>query len=77
MPLSGHPTGFIMANLILEQLGLEALRREVGNPFAFIRHFNRAAEEAGKGELVFSPEALALLSESEREHALPADGGVE
>lgn len=75
VPLSGHPTGFFMASLIQEQLGQEALCREVGNPFAFIRLFNQAAEEANRQELAFSPAALALLAELERAHARPGSGG--
>jgi hypothetical protein len=33
VPMSGHPTGFYMANLIIEQLGNETLVKDIGNPY--------------------------------------------
>lgn len=68
VPQSGHPTGFFMASLILEQLGVGALTANVGNPFAFVRTFNRAAERSRKPELLFSPLAVARLEELERKY---------
>ncbi len=45
IPLSGHPTGFYMANLIIEQLGKKVLIEDVKNPFAFFRHYKEAADK--------------------------------
>lgn len=74
VPMSGHPTGFYLADLILEQLGLEALRQDVGNPFAFIRSFNQAAEKAGRNEIALSPGAMKVLSEMEGALPRPEEG---
>lgn len=67
VPQSGHPTGFFMANLIDEELGAEAVRDVVRNPFDFFKLYNRAALENG-GAPVFSPEAMAYLDRLEKEH---------
>ncbi len=61
VPMSGHPTGFWMANTIQEELGREALIREVGNPFAFFRLYNQAAIKK-RGVPSFSEEAMSLIS---------------
>ena len=34
VPLSGHPTGYLMAETIVKELGKAALIRTVANPFA-------------------------------------------
>lgn len=61
IPSSGHPTGFFMANLIADQLGMDRLIEEVGNPFAFLRRYHaaalRAAEEPARSD---RPEAPPL-----------------
>ncbi len=64
VPQSGHPTGFYMANVILKHLGKGALVEDIGNPYAFLRRYSRAAakdEEAPS----FSDKALEYISRLE------------
>jgi hypothetical protein len=61
VPQSGHPTGFYMANIILKILGKEALVSEIGNPFAFLRRYSRAAEKDQEAPS-FSAKALEYIS---------------
>jgi hypothetical protein len=44
LPFAGHPTGYYMARAIVEDLGKDAVIKNIGNPFAFLRQFNRAAK---------------------------------
>ncbi len=64
IPQSGHPTGFYMANIILKNLGKEALVEDIGNPFAFLRRYSRAAAK-DEDAPTFSAKALAYLSQLE------------
>jgi hypothetical protein len=64
IPQSGHPTGFFMANAILQHFGQDALVSQTGNPFSFFRLHNRAAGVATSG-VPFSAEAMLLLDELE------------
>jgi hypothetical protein len=61
VPQSGHPTGFYMANVILKHLGKGALVEDIGNPFAFLRRYNRAAERDEEAPS-FSAKALEYIS---------------
>jgi hypothetical protein len=67
VPQSGHPTGFFMAALIRDQLGFEGLITDVGNPFAFLRAFDRAAAQGNYPELRLSAEAMAVLDDLEQQ----------
>jgi hypothetical protein len=60
-PLSGHPTGFYMANLIIEQMGKEILVEHIGNPFAFFRLYKRAADKKGGKTATFSDKAIDFI----------------
>ena len=64
IPQSGHPTGFYMANLIEEELGADAIRNVVRNPFRFVALYSRAAEQNGKAPTL-SPKAMAYLESLE------------
>jgi len=68
VPMSGHPTGFYMANLILEQLGKEALIKDIGNPFAFFRLYKQAADRKGKDAPTFSEKALRFIRSLEERY---------
>jgi hypothetical protein len=68
IPQSGHPTGFYMAALIRNQLGRESLTKDVGDPFAFVRAFNQAADQAGRPSLMLSEAATAVLNDVEQQH---------
>lgn len=61
VPLSGHPTGFYMANLILEQLGKDVLIEDVKNPFAFFRHYKEAADKKKGDTPSFSEKSLQFI----------------
>ncbi|MFC1539936.1 DUF5700 domain-containing putative Zn-dependent protease [Gemmatimonadota bacterium] len=70
VPQSGHPTGFYMASLILENFGIEELTRNVGNPFAFFRTFNRAIIKVELELGGFSSEVLNMLNRLEQKYAI-------
>ena len=61
IPMSGHPTGFYMANLIIEQLGKKTLVKDIDNPFAFFRLYKRAADKKGGGTPTFSEKAIRFI----------------
>lgn len=61
VPLSGHPTGFYMANLIIEELGKERLVKEIGNPFAFFRLYKKAADKKRGDSPTFSEKAMRFI----------------
>jgi hypothetical protein len=70
IPQSGHPTGFYMANIIDEELGPEALKKVVRNPFRFFSLYNEAAKKKGKAP-VFSPKSLAFIRSLEQKYSKP------
>ena len=65
IPLSGHPTGFYMANLIAEQLGKESMIENIGNPFAFFRLYKEAADKKGGKAPNFSEKAIRFIQSLE------------
>jgi hypothetical protein len=70
VPQSGHPTGFYMARTIVEELGKEALVKDVGNPFAFVRKFNRAVKKKGPEYVSFSDEAMFVIARLEKKYVV-------
>ncbi|UCE41589.1 MAG: hypothetical protein JSV17_00955 [Candidatus Aminicenantes bacterium] len=68
VPLSGHPTGFYMANLIIEQLGKEPLVKDIGNPFAFFRLYKQAADKKGGKTPTFSDKAIGFIRSLEKRY---------
>jgi hypothetical protein len=68
IPLSGHPTGFYMANLIIEQLGKDKLVEEIGNPFAFFRLYKLAADKKGGDTPTFSEKAIRFIRSLEKRY---------
>ena len=71
VPLSGHPNGFYMANVIIEEMGRGALVGEIGNPFRFFLLYKEAADRKGGDTPTFSDEAVALLRELEARYLVP------
>ena len=69
VPMSGHPTGFFMANLIIEQLGKETLIKDIGNPFAFFRLYKQAADKKGGDTPTFSEKAMWFVRSLEKRYA--------
>jgi len=47
VPMSGHPTGYFMSNVILTELGKERLVVDVSDPIAFFRTYHEAARTSG------------------------------
>ena len=66
---AGHPTGFYMANVILEHIGRQALVDVVRNPFKFFDLYNKAARKDGNTPM-FSKKSLQLLKELEQKYSL-------
>jgi hypothetical protein len=64
-PNSGHPMGYFMSKIILENQSREYLLEDIGNPFAFFRRYNEAAKESVFEVPVFSAKSIKLLSELE------------
>jgi len=58
-PRAGHPTGYYMADTIIEALGKERLLETVGDPFAFFRAYDEAAKIRGLNS--FSQETLGYV----------------
>jgi hypothetical protein len=65
VPLSGHPTGFFMANVIIDEMGTRALTEQIGNPFRFFLLYKEAADRRGGDVPTFSDPAVALIRELE------------
>jgi hypothetical protein len=57
-----------MSNLILEQLGKNALVKEVANPFAFFRLYKQAADKKGEEAPAFSEKAIHFILELEKRY---------
>lgn len=68
VPLSGHPTGFYMANLIIEQLGKEILIKDIANPFAFFRLYKQAADKKAGDVATFSEKAIRFIRSLEERY---------
>lgn len=69
LPMSGHPVGYYMTGIIIDELGKEELINKAGNPFAFYSLYNRAAEKAGGDTPIFSEEALQAINDLEEKYA--------
>ncbi len=65
VPLSGHPTGFYMANVIIDKLGPQVLVDEIGNPFRFFLLYSEAAGRKGGDAPSLSHEGISLIRELE------------
>ena len=68
VPQSGHPTGYFMANTLLENEGPESLVEDFGNPFAFFRRYNNMAHNSRGKYPVFSDKAIQLIGELEERY---------
>jgi hypothetical protein len=68
VPQSGHPTGFFMARVIVDQFGQEALVRIVRNPFKFFYLYNEAARKDGQVPF-FSDQSIDFIKGLESKYA--------
>jgi hypothetical protein len=73
IPMNGHPTGYYMANAILEKMGRETLIHQTANPFAFFRLYQRIALKDQKHYPPFSPVAMQYLHQMEQKYILPEE----
>ena len=62
LPMSGHPIGFYMTNIIIEQLGKDILIEVTVNPFAFFRLYNNAAKIKADNTPYFSEKTMKIIS---------------
>lgn len=67
LPMSGHPVGFYMTNVVIEKLGKEDLVEKAGNPFAFFRLYNNAAG-IDSMHPYFSEKAMNVIEELENKY---------
>ncbi len=70
LPMSGHPVGFYMTNLIIRELGEELLIEQTGNPFAFFRLYNRAARAANGESPLLSAGAMEVIGDLESRYII-------
>ena len=68
VPRSGHPTGYYMANLILDKFGKEPLINVVRNPFAFFYLYNKAAKKNGNAP-TFTDESIKFIETLETKYS--------
>jgi hypothetical protein len=62
----GYPVGYRMASIIQDILGRDALAESLGNPFAFVRQYQKAALKKGNLPL-FSAESMNYIARLESE----------
>lgn len=68
IPMNGHPTGYFMANAIMEKMGKRTLIEQTANPFAFIRLYQRVALKDKKHYPPFSPVTMQYLHQLEQKY---------
>lgn len=69
IPLSGHPTGYFMTKVIIENLGKRELLKNIGNPFQFLRLYNQVALNHPEGYPTFSEKSLELINNLELKYS--------
>lgn len=62
LPQKGHTTGYFMASLILKKFSRDNLVQCVGNPFRFIKLYNKASKLSGGKYPGFSKQALNIIN---------------
>jgi hypothetical protein len=70
IPMSGHPTGYFMANVIIETLGKQELLASVANPFQFFKRYNQAAAKHPDEYPAFSKESVELIDQIELKYSI-------
>ncbi len=61
IPMSGHPTGYFIADIISEELGKNELIRDWGNPHSFFEKYNHAAKISKKGYPIISEDSINYI----------------
>jgi len=62
LPQSGHPVGYYMSSLILNQLGRDRIISEVNDPLQFFKTYLEAEKKAGH-ERTLSMDAVNIMEE--------------
>lgn len=70
LPMSGHPVGYYMTNVIIERAGKKELIKKAGNPFAFFRLYNQTAMADECDIPKFSDDAMRYITELEAKYVL-------
>jgi len=68
IPMNGHPTGYFMANAIMQKMGKRTLIKQTANPFAFFRLYQRVALKDKKHYPPFSSTTMLYLHEMEQKY---------
>lgn len=68
LPELGHTTGYFMSSLILQEFSRNDLVKCVGNPFRFIKLYDKAAKMTSGNYPGFSDKALKIINELERKY---------
>ncbi|GET22745.1 DUF5700 domain-containing putative Zn-dependent protease [Prolixibacter denitrificans] len=68
IPMNGHPTGYFMANAIMQKMGKRTLIKQTANPFAFFRLYQRVALKDKKHYPPFSSATMQYLHEMEQKY---------
>lgn len=62
LPMSGHPTGYYMARMIIDNLGKDTVLEHMGDPFGFIPAYNDAVARSPEDLAPFSAGSVNLIS---------------
>lgn len=68
LPELGHTTGYFMSSLILQKFSRNDLVKCVGNPFRFIKLYDKAAKLSSGNYPGLSDKALEAINELERKY---------
>ena len=72
LPYGAHPSGYFMSRALVDHVGRNVLIKEMVNPFAFIRLYNKVAKKAMKKSqgkyYVFSDKTMDFLSKFEKQY---------
>ena len=69
VPMSGHPTGYYMTKVIIENLGKKELISNLGNPFEFFRLYNVVASTHPGMYPMFSEKTIELINNLELKYS--------
>ena len=70
IPMSGHPTGYFIANIISEELGKNKLILDWGDPHAFFEKYNRVAKISKKGYPIISEESINYIKKLQEKYSM-------
>ncbi len=68
IPLSCHPLGYYMANIIIKNSLLDDMIRDIGNPFSFVKLYNKAVLADRKEMPSFALETIEQIDKLEQKY---------